>query len=306
MEKQLLPSPELKGEHGRLVWFWNWQDFSADDADRAAARVALRFGVTSWPQHILVDPATFEVLADTGRSVASFRAAAAAARVPGPDAAVAPAELKRADALAAMLQDHPDTDRAQKSLDDPDVVVRSLAIQILAKKAPERLVGKTGKLLETAHDPIRFAVCAVLAGSPDPGAREALEALLRDPKGSRNPNVLRCQASRAIATCGDARSLPALAAPAQAADPFNGLTNDAIDAILAIANRFPKAKPEAVKVLRESYPAPTDPARGEQGRRLCDLLARKVHAALGTLTGKSVPFPGTWDAAARARLARAW
>ena len=81
MERGLLSDKKLEASYGDVVWMYLFQDFSRNEVDRAAERVAVRFGISSWPQHFLVDPYTLSVLADTGRSLETFRAAVDKARV---------------------------------------------------------------------------------------------------------------------------------------------------------------------------------------------------------------------------------
>jgi hypothetical protein len=72
VEGQLLPDPQLRPAYEKVVWLYVYRDFSGGPADLAAERVALRLGMTAYPQHLLVDPSSLGILADTGRSVASF------------------------------------------------------------------------------------------------------------------------------------------------------------------------------------------------------------------------------------------
>ena len=81
MEEQLLPLPALKPAYEKAVWLHVYRDFSGNDADRAAERICLRFGFSSYPQHHLVHPVTLARLADTGRSVESFLGSFARAKV---------------------------------------------------------------------------------------------------------------------------------------------------------------------------------------------------------------------------------
>jgi hypothetical protein len=71
----------------------------------------------------------------------------------------------------------------------------------------------------------------------------------------------------------------------------------------AAARAVAAPRPAARDALAAAFPAPeADPAAA----RAVVALAKAVHAALEKVTGRKVPFPETYDAAARDRLARAW
>ena len=90
---------------------------------------------------------------------------------------------------------------------------------------------------------------------------------------------------------------------ARSGDARNGLTGIAVDAVAAIAERHRKARPAARDALVRAYPPPAADAR--EARRV-EALAKRVHDALSRITGKRVPFPRTYDAAAREKLGRSW
>ena len=52
----MLPNPALKETYDKIVWVYVYRDFSKSKEDRAAERISMRFGVSSWPQIFLVDP----------------------------------------------------------------------------------------------------------------------------------------------------------------------------------------------------------------------------------------------------------
>ncbi len=308
MEKTLLSDPALASTFDDVVWMYLFQDFSGSPADRAAQRVAIRFGITAWPQHFLVDPHSMEVLADTGRTLESFTRAVKGATVAERDDGLQPEDLAAADARAAALHDQPPgQERLVELLGDDDVVVRYRAIELLKDAAPKRVVAAAGELLAVPHDQTRFLVCEVLATHGDASAREALEALVRDPAGSRNPNVLRIRATQALARCGDARSLEVLAPIVQAAQCNNGLSTLAVDTAVALGEESAEARAQAARVLLDGFPAPGDSADDPRMQRMCAALAARVHGALGRLTGTSeIGFPEVYDAKSRAALRQAW
>ena len=86
---------------------------------------------------------------------------------------------------------------------------------------------------------------------------------------------------------------------------MNMLTGTAVETLSQIAARHPEARAAIAKVLKDAYPAP--PKEPDVTRtRYCQILARKVHAALNAVYDKSIPFPKTYDEAARTRLRQLW
>jgi len=303
MEEQLLPLADLKPAYERGVWLYVYRDFSGSDDDRAAERVCLRLGMTSYPQHFLVDPETLATLADTGRQVGSFLAAFERARIPGGRTVATAESLRAADDRAAALEKSRSVAEARRALDDPDVLVRFRALEILAEREPARLVPRAEELLAVPNDPFRFLVCSALGRAARPEAAGALESTVREPKDSRNPNVLRIRAVEALATSGRAASVECIAPHASSGDFRNGLTRTAVEALAAIAGRDRAARGPAREALVASYPAP--PA-DEASERPCLALAKSVHAALEEITGRKVPFPSNYDGKAVERLRKAW
>jgi hypothetical protein len=302
MEEQLLPLASLRPAYPKAVWMYVYRDFSGSEADVAAENVALRLGMTSYPQHFLVRPDTLEDLGDTGRAAPGFLAAFDRARVNGRVDRAAGEALRKADALAEGLRTGKDPAAARKALANPDVLVRIRAAEVLLEKDPKGLVASAAQLLEEPNDPLRYAVCRGLAKAADPKVAPALEALARDAKSSRNPNVLRMHAVEALGACGNAASVAAVA-PHAAAGWRNGLTRKAVDALVAIAERDKAARPAVRAALLEALPAPEAEA---SAARAVLALAKAVHAALEKATGKKAPFPDAWDAAAREKLRKAF
>ena len=303
MEKQLLPKAELKPAYEQVVWLYVFRDFSNSQSDRAAERIALRFGLTSWPQHLLVDPRTLRVIGDTGRSLNSFRRAVArAAKQVSPTRSPKAADLvKAADARAIALEEKGTVALARESLRDEDIVVRFRALSVLAEKEPNVISENASTLLDVANDPFRYEVCKVLAKTGNREARTALEALVRLPRNSRNPNVLRMNAVKALAACGNADSVKVIAPHAASGQYLNGLTGVSVDALAAIAERETEAASAVRDVLVRALPVPPTKPTATQ-KRYCERLAKRVHGALEKLTGKEVAFPSVYDRAARQKL----
>jgi hypothetical protein len=241
----LLPDPALKAVYEKATWLYVYRDFSGSEADRRAERVLLRFGVSSWPQHFLVDPNTWETLADTGRSVATFLPAVEGARVEKTRSPEANTKLREAEARAVALEENGTVALARKGIDDED--------------------------------------CRILKEQADPDSAPALAALAKEPKGSRNPNVLRIRAVEALGACGGPREVETIAPFAQSGEYFNGLTGISIDALLAIADRHPKSKSAVRAALKQGYPTP--PADGEpRATAACTALTNKIEKALEKLS----------------------
>jgi len=301
LEEQLLPHTDLKPLYDKAVWLYVYRTFKEDEADRAAEDISIRFGLTSWPQLLLVDPVTLRVTHEAGRTVASFLQSFAAAQLPSkpdePTRLAASAKLAAATAAVEQLVKEPGVDVARAKLADDDIVVKTRALEILAERAPAEVAPHATGLLATPSDPFRYLVCEVLVKHPDPKANDALEALVREPRDSRNPNVLRIRAVQALAASGDGDSVAVIAPHATSGVYFNGLTGIAVDALAAIAARHEDARAAARATLLAAYPAPPadDDARA---LRACVGLAKRVHKALGS----RLPFPETYDAAARKAL----
>lgn len=306
MERGLLSDPELAKDYDSVVWMYLFQDFTHSDEDRAAERIAIRFGISSWPQHFLVDPFTLTKLADTGRSLPTFRAAVQRAKVAAGPAKPGVEELAAADALAASLETSEDVKKAKQYLQHTDRVVAFRALQTVVKKAPKELVAESAALLAVPNDQIRGLVCDVLAEHGDVEARDALHGIVRDPGQSENPNVLRMRAVKALSRCGDASSLAVIDPFATSGQYRNGLTMTSIRTVVAIAGRIGKAKGDAVAILARAYPALPAGKDAAAEQRMCESLAKDVHAALKELTGKAVAFPADYTAATRAKLMQSW
>ena len=281
-----------------------FQDFSGSETDRAAQRVALRFGISAYPQHFLVDPHSLEVIADTGRSMESFSAAVKGAKVG--EAITLPHEsLRKADARAIALEDELTDEQAIAALGDPDLVVRLLALRHLKGSKPEAIAAKAEELLAIRNDHVRILVCEVLANTGGAEHEQSLVSLVRNPVGSKNPNVMRMRAVQALGKLGGGQAVEAIRPHAVSGDYYNGLTSVSVDALAAIAVRSPELEPDVKAALIAAYPVPPPP--GDESRdRACRNLAERIHRALVDLTGNPVAFPEIYDAPARRTLQKAW
>lgn len=304
MERGLLSDPQLAGFYDDVIWMYLFQDFSGSDADRAAQRVALRFGISAYPQHFLVDPHSLAVIGDTGRSLDSFSTAVKGAKV-GEMGTLTNETLRKADARAVELEAHLTDERATASLGDSDMVIRLIALRHLKKSKPEAIAAVAGELLTVQNDAVRFLVCEVLAEAGGVEHEQQLVSLVKDPVGSKNPNVMRIRAVQALGKLGGAGAVEAIRPHAVSGEWLNGLTSVSVEALAAIALRVPDQRAAVQASLIAAYPVP--PAPGDENQnRFCRGLAERVHQALTTVTGKSVPFPETYDAPARITLQKAW
>lgn len=307
----MLPSAELKGVYDKVAWLWNTRDFTEDARDRAAERVEIRFGMTTYPNLLLVDPASEQVLAECAREVAPFLEAvrAAASRVKkgkaasGADTEAIAGELEEA---TAAKKAHP---KAAALVGEADPVVRFRALQNLAATDPAQVAKRAGELLKVPNDAFRFAVLDVLTQAKDAAASPSVLALLKgadDAKtGSHNPNVLRCHAAAALGAMGDAGAIEALGPYATTGDYRNGLTRTAIDAIASIGERCgEKGRRPAAEALLAAFPKGEAVPANEVAMRT--QLATAVQSALERVLGKGPEFPSDWTPATRDKLVAGW
>jgi hypothetical protein len=306
MEEQLFPRAELEPAYEQAIWLYVYRDFSGDEADKAAERIMLRFGFSSYPQHHLLHPITWERLATPSRALEPFLKTFAATRLDPIETTDALGLLEKAEARAAKLEKKQSKKDALAALaQDTDVVVRYRAVEVLKAKAPKELSGRAKELLAVGNDPLRYLVLDVLKDLGDTDQAGVLEALVKDPKDSLNPNVLRIKAVQALGTCGAPRSIGVVAP--HAAGPWNnGLTRISISTLAAIGSREREARDSAKEALLAAYPTPPAEGATEREQRAILSLAKHVHTQLGHLTKKQVRFPDDYDDASREKLRKAW
>ena len=303
--RQLFPLAELEPAYEKAVWLYVYRDFSEDDRDRADERIALRFGFSSYPQHKLVDPHTLEIIGDTDRSVDSFLAAVDNAKVDVPHTSDAHAALVEAEKRAIALESRPTVRAAEAALDDDDIVVQLRGLAVLAEEQPEAIVERASDLLAVPNDNLRYAACDALAAAGDESAARALDALVKDPSGSLNPNVLRMHAVNALARCGDAESVDALGPLVDGSQYRNSLMRTVITTLAGLAERLHNK--EVTKRVRDILAAEfPEPQEDEREQRMAVALAKTLHKALEDVTGRNVKFPSDYDAKARNKLVGAW
>lgn len=319
MERGLLSDKKLAEFYDKVEWMYLFQDFSGSEADRTAQRIAIRFGITSWPQHFLVDPYTMEVIGDTGRSLTSFKRAVENAKVSD---VMTPGRLAALDADAAAVERFTvnaemDSDerealmqRAREALAGEDTVIRYRALEFLVKHDMPAVLKASPDLLAVPNDQMRFTVLKLLAEQGDESACDALEELCRTTPTSKNPNVLRINAVKALERCGKGTSIPLVAGYAASGDFNNGLTGTALATTLKLVERFPDEKAKAIELLKGGFPdipeIAIDAPYRERTLRSCTALAKRINDALNTLSGKSIAFPAEYTLETRAALIKAW
>ncbi len=304
MEEQLFPRAELAPAYDQAVWLYVYRDFSEDERDRTDERVALRFGFSSYPQHKLIDPVTLEIVGDSGRSVESLLAAFGRAAIDVPKTTDAGSRLVAAEKRARKLEATPTVKAAEGALEDEDVVVRLRALAILAKEKPASIVHRAQGLLAVENDGVRYATCKALAAAGDTDIARDLDAVLATPGKTLNPNVLRMHVVQALARCGDAASIDALAPFADKSQARNALTKSVATTLVAIAERADAASRDRARdLLIGTLP---DAAEDERSQRIVVGLAKHVHEALSKLTGRRVKFPSDYDERGVEALRSAW
>ena len=300
----MLPNAALKPAYNKVVWLYVYRDFTQNPADVRAERVSLRISVTSWPQLVLVDPATVEVIGSTGRTVDTFlrEVDRAAAKVRVVTTLAAADRVADADARAAELESSSSLQLARRYINDSDIVVRYRALHLLAEKDPE-FIAQHAVALQVPNDTFRYEVCAVLGTAGRMDARGALESLVRDPVQSRNPNVLRIKAVAALGTCGSRESIPVIQ-PLTGGSYLNGLTGTAVRSLTQIATNDPTATTEVRRILISAFPEQLEDTPVHA--RYCSAFAKAVNAALESVTGTQQVFPEIYDESTRRILIDSW
>jgi hypothetical protein len=318
VEEQLLPNEKLKPIHDKIVWLYVYNDFEEGEKDRAATRIRIRFSVSSWPQLLLIDPYTLEVVGETGREVDGFLKAVEGTKIDRPKYAKSAEllkKLKEAEELASELETKPTEKAAKKALESEDVVARYRAAEYLTKEDPAQLMEKAATLLAVKNDLLRYEVCKAIVGAGEGVSFTdelvtQLEEMTKDPKDSRNPNVLRINTVQALGACGDKDSLAVIKPYAAEGQANNGLTGTAVDAIAAIGKRHETAKAPAAEILLECFIESTG-GNTEQKQidwyaGMAKRIAEKTHKHLQELTGTKVDFPKTYNEETRAALKEAF
>lgn len=312
VEQNVLPHEGLKPLYDKVVWLYVFNDFSGSEKDRHADRIRARYGVSSWPQLLLMDPATGQVVQESGRTVEDMlrdlKLGADKVKKPtNPEKVIA--DMLAADQLASKLQVGGTPAEARPNLSHKDFAVRAIAVEVLLKNDPDSIVPQAAKLLDTPNDTFRYNVCnSIVKAKTLPKDLEPLrakmEALLEKPTGSRNPNVLRSHLCTALARVGDVESLSPLNKLASTGLYLNTTTGVAAKAVGEIGVRDSAAKAKAISILCESFPK-MDPDAGARMNYLVG-LAKIVYEQLERLTGLKPGFPAQYSEKARESLRSAF
>ncbi len=243
-EREVLTQADLEPAYQTAVWLWVWRDLSGSESDKAAERVALRFGIEIYPEHVLVDPASLAEIArlagDMKDVLKAFQDAVSKIKKPADSVKALSAKMAKARELIAagsvpqaraeleplakgkdpydfanearsLLRGLPDAPavKLEDRLEDPDPEIRLAALDEFAanpRGAPEAF----GKLPPMMQDPDRLvrlrAVDAVRKAAPKDISGKALE-LLKDPWIPFRTAVL-----RALREARDPEAFPAIAA----------------------------------------------------------------------------------------------
>ncbi len=309
LEKAVLGKKDIAPIYDKAVWLYVYRDFSGSEADRAAERVALRLGFSSYPQHHLLHPVTLKRLGTPPRSIEGFINTFSKADVGEIGTVDAPGALAAAEVRAARLETKRSVKDALRAIDaDEDIVVRFRAVQILAEKKPAELVTRCKDLMEVPNDLLRYEVCKVVKEHGDAACAPVFEATARRASNSMNPNVLRIRAVEVLGAIGGSGSIEIIAPFAQG--PWNnGLTRISVTALGQIGMRHKRDK-ALKRVVRDAlvaaFPAPPKEADGDRAARAVISIAKHVHATLERLTERGRPFPDAYDEEAVARLRASW
>jgi len=292
-------------------------------ADLEALRIHDRFGISSWPQMIACDPRDMRLFGSPERTVESVEAlldraceemaAASSPRLPPPVLAAEELEklllrVERSSAPAEVLS------TAQKRVlnrllsdEGSDIVLRLRALQIVIRTDPAHVRQLAPALLQVPNDPFRYAVMGVLAADPDPRTEPDLLRIFRlagQEVASRNPNVLRINAVRALGPGGGSAAVAAFSDVLADPDPRNYLHRLLVETCGQIGARTPRdARGPILEVLLGAVPGPVAAGADEQTARIEERLAlamvRSVRTALAAMGGEEgLPaVPAQWGEA---------
>ncbi len=215
----MLSREELEPLYPRVTWLFVSRNFQGDAKDREALRTHDRFGISSWPQLVVFDPRTDEVVAEPPRDLKGFSAvleraakndsfrpvrsprpaeprdastndvddtAPIATRFDSPDSRTRAIALE--DATLAMTATDEGTkapplppEAVAKRLLDPkeDIVVRVRALRYLRVVAPALVAEQGVVVLDLPNDPIRYEFLDVIKEHPNPALSPRLVEIFR-------------------------------------------------------------------------------------------------------------------------------
>jgi hypothetical protein len=301
VESEMLSAPELKPYYDRAIWLYVYQDFSGSDTDKRARRIADRYSLTSWPQLWLINPYDLSTIKPTGRSVDSFAKAVANIDIAATTDMSPVEQLKKSEAITSAFESAPNPASALQLIKSDDVVAQLAAVNYLIESENGNdVVAHAKQLLASANDSLRYKVLDTIAQTGQGDAQLEIAALVKNPQPSRNYNVLRSHAIKALASCGDQTAVDVIA-PHAKGSVRNSTTRIAIDALTKIADRHPASRDAVAAALAESFP------EIEQSvERMVTQQAKTIHDCLNKLTDRNLDFPATYDTQSRTELITAW
>lgn len=301
VESEMLSAPTLKPHYDKAIWLYVYRDFKGGSEDRNAERIGDRYSLSSWPQLWLIDPQSLETIGETGRTVESFAESISKVKIHATEDLSPVDSLIKSEAQVIAFDRNPTIESAIKLLQSDDIVAQLSACRFLAKQQHwDEITSNANRLLKIPNDGLRYQVLDAVAETGDGDAASKVSQLVKNPRPSRNFNVLRSKAIKALAACGDASSVSVIAPHAQGT-ARNSTSRVAVNAMLRLVERHPDCKSEVVTALSNSFP-PIEPTVA----RIVVAHAKQVHEHLKTLSGQDIPFPETYDERTREELIKTW
>ena len=301
VESDMLSSPDLKAYYDQAIWLYVYRDFQGGESDRSAERITDRYSLSSWPQLWLINPHDMETIGETGRTVESFAEAVAKVEIKATKDFSAVESLKESDAKVVEFERNPTRDFALELIKSDDVVAQLAAVRFLTEKnLLDEVTSHAKRLLAIPNDGLRYEILKTITETGNGDAATEIAELVANPQPSRNFNVLRSHAIKALASCGDSSSIAVIAPHAQGT-ARNSTARVSIHSMAKLATRHPDCKAEVIRVLTNSFPPI------EAGvERLVSAHAKMVHEHLVGLTGRDVSFPETYNEESRTQLIKHW
>ncbi len=301
VESEMLSSPDLKPYYDEAIWLYVYRDFQGGEADRNAERITDRYSLSSWPQLWLIDPHDLATIGETGRTVATFADAISKVEIEATKNFSVVEALKDSEAKVVEFERNPTRDLARKLIESDDIVAQLAAVRFLAEeKNFDDITNHAQRLLAIPNDGLRYEVLDAIAETGNGSVATEIAELVNSPQPSRNFNVLRSHAIKALASCGDASSIAVIAPHAQGT-ARNSTARVSIQAMLKLLSSHPDCKAEVIRALLDSFPPI------EKGvERLVSAHAKMVHESLVELTGSDDIFPESYNEESRTQLIKQW
>ena len=301
VESEMLSSPDLKTYYDKAIWLYVYRDFKGGEADRNAERITDRYSLSSWPQLWLVDPHDLATIGETGRTVATFADAVSKVAIKATKNFSVVESLKESEAKVVGFERNPTRDSARKLIESDDIVAQLAAARFLAEeKNLDEVTNHAKRLLAIPNDGLRYEVLKAIAETGKGDVATEIAELVNNPHPSRNFNVLRSHAIKALASCGDASSILVIAPHAEGT-ARNSTARISIQAMLKLVISHPDCKEEVIRAFSDSFPPI------EKGvELLVSAQAKMIHENLVELTGRDVNFPESYTEEARTQLIKQW